>query len=54
MDTYLVINRRSDFAGGLLVNLRSEGEGLTLSDARGAAPTFPGWIPAGGTSPGRA
>ena len=37
MDTYLVINRRSDFAGGLLVNLRSEGEGLTLRDAAGIA-----------------
>ena len=37
MDTYLVINRRSDFAGGLLVNLRSEGEGLTLRDAEGIA-----------------
>ncbi|MGI5883649.1 MAG: hypothetical protein ACOX83_01630 [Candidatus Spyradocola sp.] len=37
MDTYLVINRRSDFTGGLLVNLRPEGEGLTLRSAEGIA-----------------
>ena len=37
MDNYLVVNRRSDFAAGLLVNLRPEGEGLTLKETGGIA-----------------
>ena len=37
MDKYLVINRLSDFTAGLCVNLRPEGEGLTLQEKGGIA-----------------
>lgn len=37
MDKYLVINRLSDFTAGLCLNLRPEGEGLTLQNAQGIA-----------------